>query len=53
MKYTEINAKTIEEQVDGQIRAGFTLTNIYQDINSTGLLYDYNVPTFFDTRYVK
>jgi hypothetical protein len=34
MKYTEINAKTIEEQVDGQIRAGFTLTNIYQDIKA-------------------
>ena len=44
---------TIEEQIDGQLRAGFNLTNIYQDINTTGLLHDFNVPTFYATRVVK
>ncbi len=44
---------TIEEQVDDQIRAGFTLTNIYQDTNSTGTLHDFNIPAFFATRAVK
>lgn len=44
---------TIEEQVDGQLRAGFTLTNIYQDTNGAGRLHEFNVPTFYVTRAVK
>ena len=44
---------TIDEQIGGQIRAGFTLTDVYEDINGSGKLHDYNVPTFWATRAVK
>lgn len=44
---------TIEEEIGGQLRAGFTLTDIYQDTNGYGLLEEYNVPTFYATRCVK
>jgi len=44
---------TIEEQIGGQLKAGFILTDIYQDTNGEGNLYTYNVPTFYATRAVK
>lgn len=44
---------TIEEQVGGQLKAGFTLKDIYQDTAGSGLLHDYNVPAFFATMSVK
>ena len=44
---------TIEEEIGGQLRAGFMLTDIYQDTNGYGLLEEYNVPTFYATRCVK
>lgn len=44
---------TIEEQIGGQLKAGFILTDIYQDINNSGRLHDLNVPTFYATRAVK
>lgn len=44
---------TIEEQIGGQLKAGFILTDIYQDINGSGKLAEYNVPTFYATRAVK
>lgn len=44
---------TIEEQIGGQLRAGFRLTDIYQDTNGSGHLHDHNVPTFYATRVVK
>ena len=44
---------TIEEQIDGQLQAGFILTNIYQDTNGTGRLHEFNVPTFYATRAIK
>jgi SAM-dependent methyltransferase len=44
---------SIEEQIGGQLQAGFVLTDIYQDINGTGNLHDHNVPTFYATRAVK
>jgi SAM-dependent methyltransferase len=44
---------TIEEQLGGQLKAGFTLTDIFQDINSSGRLAEFNVPTFYATRVVK
>ena len=37
---------TIEEQIGGQLRAGFVLTDIYQDTNGVGRLHEFNVPTF-------
>ena len=44
---------SIEEQIGGQLRAGFTLTDIYEDTNSAGTLHDHNAPTFYATRAVK
>lgn len=44
---------TIEEQIGGQLKAGFILTDIYQDTNGVGLLHDSNVPTFYATRAIK
>jgi SAM-dependent methyltransferase len=44
---------TIEEQIGGQIRAGFVLANVYQDINGSGRLHDFRIPSFFATRSVK
>jgi SAM-dependent methyltransferase len=44
---------SIEEQIGGQLMAGFRLTDIFQDYNSAGILKDRGVPTFFATRAVK
>ncbi|WP_369347574.1 class I SAM-dependent methyltransferase [Acetivibrio straminisolvens] len=44
---------TIEEQIGGQLRAGFVLTDIYQDTNGEGRLHEFNVPSFFATRAIK
>lgn len=44
---------TIEEQIGGQLKAGFIITDIYQDTNGTGRLHEFNVPTFYATRAVK
>lgn len=44
---------TIEEQVGGQLRAGLTLTDIYQDTAGVGRLHEFGVPAFFATRAVK
>lgn len=44
---------TIEEQIGGQLKAGFMLTDIYQDTNGSGRLHEFNVPTFYATRVVK
>lgn len=44
---------TIEEELDGQLRAGFTLTGIYGDTNGSGHLHELNVPTFYASRCVK
>ena len=44
---------TLEEQIGGQLKAGFTLTDLYEDTSKYGVLHDYNVPTFLATRAVK
>ncbi|ABN51568.1 MAG TPA: hypothetical protein DEF39_02060 [Hungateiclostridium thermocellum] len=44
---------TIEEQIGGQLRAGFILTDIYQDTNGFGRLHEFNVPTYYATRAIK
>lgn len=44
---------TIEEQIGGQLKAGFILTDIYHDTNGTGRLHEFNVPTFYATRAIK
>ena len=44
---------TIEEQIGGQLAAGFRLTHVYGDTNGAGNLHEHNVPTFWATRAVK
>jgi len=44
---------TIEEQIGGQLQAGFEITDIYQDTNGAGKLHEFNVPTFYATRAIK
>ena len=44
---------TFEEQIGGQLEAGFTMTHVYEDTNGSGNLHEHNVPTFWATRAVK
>lgn len=44
---------TIEEQIGGQLQAGFILTDIFQDTNGAGRLHEFNVPCFYATRAIK
>lgn len=44
---------TLEETIGGQLKAGFTLTDIYEDTNGYGYLHDMNIPSFFATRAIK
>lgn len=59
MKFMEENeggvqfSHTIEEQIDGQIRAGLRLTNVFQDTDGFGKFHEHNIPTFWATRSVK
>lgn len=44
---------TFEEQVGGQLEAGFLLTHLYEDTNGIGRLHEFNIPTFVATRAIK
>jgi len=44
---------TLEEQLGGQLEAGFRLTHLYEDTNGTGRLHELNIPCFLATRAVK
>ena len=44
---------TLEEQINGQLEAGFTLLALYEDTNGQGRLHDLNVPTFLAMRSQK
>lgn len=44
---------TLEEQIGGQLEAGFVLTHLYEDTNGQGNLHEHNIPTFIATRAVK
>ena len=44
---------TIDEQIGGQLRAGFRLLDVYGDSNGSGYLHDHGVPTFWATLAVK
>ncbi len=44
---------TIEEQIGGQLEAGFLLTNVYEDTNGSGRLHELNIPCFLATRALK
>ena len=41
---------TLEEQIGGQLKAGFRLLDLYEDTNGEGPLHEKNVPTFIATR---
>ena len=43
---------TLEEQIGGQLKAGFILKDLFEDYNNTGLLKDY-IPTFIATKAMK
>lgn len=44
---------TFEEQIGGQLEAGFLLTDVFEDTNGEGRLHEYNIPCFWATRAVK
>lgn len=44
---------TLEEQIGGQLEAGFRLTALYEDTNGEGRLYQMNIPSYIATRAVK
>ena len=44
---------TMEEQLGGQLRAGFVLSDLFEDTNGYGKLHEFNIPTFIATRSVK
>ncbi len=44
---------TLEEQIGGQLEAGFILTHLMEDTNKSGNLKDHNIPSFLATRGVK
>ena len=44
---------TLTEQLGGQLAAGFTLTDLYEDTNGEGRLHEMHIPTFIATRAVK
>lgn len=44
---------TLEEQIGGQLKAGFMLTDLYEDTNGIGRLHEFNIPSFWATRAIK
>ncbi len=44
---------TMEEQLGGQLEAGFVITGFYEDGMSEGILAEYNIPSFYAVRAVK
>ena len=44
---------TLTEQIGGQLAAGFTLLDLYEDTNGEGRLHEMHIPTFVITRAVK
>ena len=44
---------SLTEQIGGQLKAGFILTDLYEDTNGSGPLHELSIPTFLATRAVK
>ena len=44
---------SLEEQIGGQLEAGFTLLALYEDTNGEGRLHDMNIPAFLAMRAQK
>ncbi len=40
---------TLDEQIRGQIKAGFKLADLYEDTNGSGKLHEFGIPTFWAT----
>lgn len=40
---------TMEEQIRGQIKAGFQILDLYEDTNGEGRLHELNIPSFWAT----
>lgn len=41
------------EQIGGQLKAGFTLLDLYEDTNGFGRLHDLNIKSYIVTKAVK
>ena len=41
---------SLEEQIGGQLEAGFALLALYEDTNGEGRLHEMNIPTFLAMR---
>ena len=44
---------TIEEQIKGQLEAGFVLKDLYEDTNDVGRLKEFGIPAFIATYCAK
>ena len=44
---------TMEEQIGGQLKAGFSLVDLYEDTNGSGYLHELNIPCFIATKSIK
>ena len=44
---------SLEEQIGGQLEAGFILLDLYEDTNGEGRLHELNIPTYLAMRAVK
>lgn len=44
---------SLEEQIGGQLEAGFMLAALYEDTNGAGRLHELHIPTFVATRAIK
>jgi hypothetical protein len=44
---------SLEEQIGGQLEAGFVLLSMYEDTNGEGRLHEMNIPTSLAMRSVK
>lgn len=44
---------TLEEQIGGQLQAGFVLADLYEDTNGVGRLHEFNIPSFIATKSIK
>ena len=44
---------TLEEQIGGQLEAGFTLLDLYEDTGTEGWFHELNIPSFLAMRSVK
>lgn len=44
---------TMTEQIGGQLKAGFTLLDIYEDTNGIGRLHELNIKTYIATKSIK